>query len=222
MWIDITGLQNCPDAIALVDAATNVVQFLSYEGIFEATEGAAIGMTSTDMGVSEASTTSIGNTLQLAGSGTNYNDFVWGGASNVASHGNLNSFQYISSCPGDTDNDDLPNEWESLYFGGPTNATAYLDSDCDGLDNLSEYIAGTIPTSAVSCFTISAELSGTENQVAFQSVTNRAYNLYYRTSLTEGDWLIIQTNIPGNDDTIIISVTNELSPIFYRTRVVIP
>jgi hypothetical protein len=72
------GIQNgSPDGLALVDASSNVVQFLSYEGFFMATNGLANGLTSTDIGVSEASTNPVGNSLQLTGSGTVSTDFTW-------------------------------------------------------------------------------------------------------------------------------------------------
>jgi len=45
------GIQNgSPDGMALVNAAGVVVEFLSYEGTFAATDGPAAGMTSTDIG----------------------------------------------------------------------------------------------------------------------------------------------------------------------------
>ena len=73
-----TGMQNgAPDGIALVDASNNVVQFLSYEGVFTATDGAANGMTSENVGVSESSGTTVGHSLQLSGSGSTYADFIW-------------------------------------------------------------------------------------------------------------------------------------------------
>ncbi|UJH91350.1 hypothetical protein LZ575_00690 [Antarcticibacterium sp. 1MA-6-2] len=51
------GLQNgAPDGIALVKG-DEVIQFLSYEGEMVATAGAANGMTSTDIGVEEGSST---------------------------------------------------------------------------------------------------------------------------------------------------------------------
>jgi hypothetical protein len=51
------GLQNgSPDGIALLNGSS-VIQFLSYEGTFTATNGPAVGMTSTDIGVSESSGT---------------------------------------------------------------------------------------------------------------------------------------------------------------------
>lgn len=44
------GIQNgAPDGVALVDSSGAVVEFLSYEGVFAATNGPASGLTSTDM-----------------------------------------------------------------------------------------------------------------------------------------------------------------------------
>jgi hypothetical protein len=74
----ISGIQNgSPDGIALVDDQGSVVQFLSYEGSFTATNGPAAGLTSTSIGVSESSSTSIGFSLQLQGNGSSYADFTW-------------------------------------------------------------------------------------------------------------------------------------------------
>ena len=50
---------------------------MSYEGSFTAADGPAIGITSTDIGVSETSSTPIGESLQLGGTGTQYSDFTW-------------------------------------------------------------------------------------------------------------------------------------------------
>jgi hypothetical protein len=81
LWYIISsysGLQNgSPDGIALVDASNKVIQFLSYEGAFKATNGPAIGMTSTDIGIAQTSTETVGNSLQLIGRGTKYSDFTW-------------------------------------------------------------------------------------------------------------------------------------------------
>jgi len=71
------GIQNgTVDAIALVQGTT-VVQFLGYEGSFVATNGPAVGLTSTDIGVAEGGTAPIGTSLSLQGTGTTYEDFVW-------------------------------------------------------------------------------------------------------------------------------------------------
>ena len=72
------GIQNgSPDGVALVDASGAVVQFISYEGVLTATDGPAVGRTSTDIGVVEAGTTAVGDSLQLIGSGTTRSDFTW-------------------------------------------------------------------------------------------------------------------------------------------------
>ncbi len=49
------ALQNGPDGLALVNAQSRVVQFLSYEGTFRALDGPAQGLTSTNIAVQENS-----------------------------------------------------------------------------------------------------------------------------------------------------------------------
>jgi endonuclease I len=72
------SMQNgAPDGLALVDDLGLVVQFLSYEGPLVAGSGPAAGMTSEDVGVSESSSTPIGFSLQLGGTGSQYTDFSW-------------------------------------------------------------------------------------------------------------------------------------------------
>jgi uncharacterized protein len=76
----ISGIQNgAPDGVALVDAAGSVVQLLSYEGTLTATDGPAAGQTSTDIGVAEAGSTPLAQSLQLTGTGATYGDFTWTG-----------------------------------------------------------------------------------------------------------------------------------------------
>lgn len=62
----VNGIQNgSPDGIALIDASSHVVEFVSYEGVFTAANGPAAGMQSTDIGVSENGSGPIGESLQL-------------------------------------------------------------------------------------------------------------------------------------------------------------
>jgi hypothetical protein len=59
------GIQNGPnDGVALVNATGTVIELLSYEGVFTASNGPAAGMTSVNVGVSEISTTPVGSSLQ--------------------------------------------------------------------------------------------------------------------------------------------------------------
>jgi predicted extracellular nuclease len=98
----VNGIQNgSPDGIALVNASNVVVQFLSYEGAFAATNGVANGMMSTDIGVSEAGSEVAGQSLRLSGTGCNYEDFTWNSPA-TASFGAVNTGQTFSCAGGTT------------------------------------------------------------------------------------------------------------------------
>ncbi len=74
----MAGMQNgAPDGLCLADDTGAVVMFISYEGQITATGGVAQGMTSEDIGVSETSSTPVGESLQLGGTGSVYADFSW-------------------------------------------------------------------------------------------------------------------------------------------------
>jgi len=78
-YLEKSGIQNgAPDGLSL-DYNGSVIQFLSYEGDFIATEGPANGLLSVDIGVSESDATLEGQSLQLQGNGARYNHFSWFG-----------------------------------------------------------------------------------------------------------------------------------------------
>ncbi|MEV0157823.1 ExeM/NucH family extracellular endonuclease [Micromonospora sp. NPDC050686] len=62
------GIQNgSPDGVALVSPTGSVAEFLTYEGTFTAVGGPANGITGTDIGVTETTTTPVGHSLQKIG-----------------------------------------------------------------------------------------------------------------------------------------------------------
>jgi len=102
------GIQNgSPDGIALVDNNNSVVQFLSYEGRFTAAGGPAGGMTSMDIGVAEGSTTPAGFSLQLTGTGRDFEDFTWSAPSDD-SFGTVNTGQTFDTNGGGDGGGELP------------------------------------------------------------------------------------------------------------------
>ncbi|KAJ8606627.1 hypothetical protein CTAYLR_008383 [Chrysophaeum taylorii] len=95
--VSIEGLQNGPDGMALVDDWGALVEFISYEGSFEATGGAAKGVASTDIGVAEeSSSTSSLESVQRVGTGRASADFAWSGPS-LSSFCRQNDGQTISA-----------------------------------------------------------------------------------------------------------------------------
>jgi hypothetical protein len=77
----VSGIQNggangIGDGIALVDNNAQLIQFLSYEGAFQANDGAALGIFSENIPIIENGSP-IGKSLQLTSSGNNFHDFEW-------------------------------------------------------------------------------------------------------------------------------------------------
>jgi len=88
----VSGIQNgSPDGIALVDNLSQLVQFISYEGDFVASTGAAAGVRSENISVVENSNTPENWSLQLVGFGSKYSDFSW--SSGEQSSGSINYLQ---------------------------------------------------------------------------------------------------------------------------------
>lgn len=77
LFFALSGIQNGPDGMALVSGSGTVIEFLSYEGSFFATDGAAAGMESVDVGVFEDPGSDPTRSLQLTGSGSNAAAFIW-------------------------------------------------------------------------------------------------------------------------------------------------
>jgi DNA/RNA endonuclease G (NUC1)/uncharacterized protein YjdB len=71
----VNGIQNGdPDGMALVDSAGSVIEFISYEGTFTATNGPAVGMVSRDIGVREAGSEPLGLSIRRNSAGTWFTD----------------------------------------------------------------------------------------------------------------------------------------------------
>ncbi len=94
------GIQNGePDGLAIDYQGTLIPgQFVSYEGTFEAMDGPANSVLSTDIGVVEGSTTQIGESLQLLGTGSVYSDFAWQEPASETP-GELNNSQTFGGTP---------------------------------------------------------------------------------------------------------------------------
>lgn len=129
----------------------------------------------------------------------------------------------VSGNSGDADADGIPDAWESLYFGGATNALPEGDLDGDGSDNLTEYIAGTLPNDANSVFKVtthSAPVSGNSPFiVTWNPVEGRVYNVSWNTDLLFGSFTNISGDLPYPAGSYTDSVERASPPNFYRIDV---
>jgi hypothetical protein len=108
--------------------------------------------------------------------------------------------------------------------GLPTDGSAdYLDADGDRLNNWQEWIAGTIPTNALSALRMlnpTKDASGVT--VRWQSVNNRTYFLERATNLgAQPPFSILPINIPGQAGETSFTDSNAIGagPLFYRVGV---
>jgi hypothetical protein len=121
--------------------------------------------------------------------------------------------------------DGIPNWWKLQYGFDPFDpAVADADRDHDGVSNRQEYLAGTNPTNAASCFTITRlALTNRDVRVFWSAVGGKSYVLQTNSALGAvfSDASPVIT-MPGTGET----VTNYLDPRaatnsparFYRIR----
>lgn len=138
-------------------------------------------------------------------------------------HDNVQLQGWVDLAPNnDVDSDGLPNDWETLYFGDTTSGVPTADSDTDAMDNVSEFVAGTVPTNPLSIFEAEAFWTNLSGTVRFNSITNRVYGLYYKTNLFDAFWLPWLTNIPGSNATMSIVVTDRPDRSYFKPGVRLP
>jgi DNA/RNA endonuclease G (NUC1) len=145
----VNGIQNGnPDGIALVNAAGQVVEFLSYGGTITAANGPAAGQTSTDIGITEGSGTPIGHSLERNGDGgwsagpnsfrsCNTNEFPTAVASVTVSPAAATivrgSSQQFTATAYDASGEPLPNVTLSWQSSAPTIAQVNTSGVATGL-----------------------------------------------------------------------------------------
>jgi len=124
----------------------------------------------------------------------------------------------------DIDNDGLPDSWELAQSGTYTGMIANADSDGDSFDNLSEYVAGTVPTNRLSVPAVDSvrRTSGGSASIWFGTVTGRMYRVEWTPSLTSISWLPMSTNLVTGDggmQSLVDSDSALLTNRYYRLSV---
>jgi uncharacterized protein len=197
------SVQNgAPDAVALVDNNGNVVQFLSYEGTFTATNGPAAGLTSTDIGVAETATTPVGLSLQLTGTSNTAGDFTWALAPATATAGAANNNQSFTGGSGGTSPGTLSIDDPTVVEGddGTTNLvfTVTRSGGSDGAVSAQFDIVGGTFTFA----DLSGPMSGTVNFADGQTTATITYAVNGDTAIEPDETIALRLSNPTGGVTI--------------------
>jgi hypothetical protein len=121
-------------------------------------------------------------------------------------------------------NDGIPDSWRLRYFGTVDNLLSQADADADGdgATNWEEYVAGTDPTDAKSCLTVSSQPAAAQSTlnsvIRWPSVAGKSYFIERSTSLFAPNWIPVSTNIGSGTDMEYQDATGG-NVRFYRVRV---
>ena len=160
VWTGMSnGIQNgSADGLVVSYNGTVVAQgLLSYEGTMTASDGVANGLTSTDVGVSEASE-AAGQSLQLTGSGSAFDAFTWAGPS-AESPGAVNAGQTIAAGGSITIGSDIGSGTATFAGGITLNGDVSMTAASGGTTEFSGVVSGTGGIDKVGAGTV--VLSGT-------------------------------------------------------------
>lgn len=206
----IAGIQNGnPDGFALVVGGA-VTRFISYGGSFTATSGAANGLASTNIGVSQATTEVAGQAaLGLTGGPT---PFTWVKFTGIPhSPDQPNSGQTFTTPP----------QPQGIAIDDLV-VTFIADSDGDGYTDPDEFVFGTDPQDADSRFVLTfTQQSATMARLSFSTLTGRSYTIEGSTDLIT--WTDIATYL-GTGTAVVADLprgTGETTK-FYRIRATLP
>ena len=122
-------------------------------------------------------------------------------------------------------NDGIPDAWRLKYFGSTstnTSSCATGDPDHDGVNNLNEFLSGTIPTNGTSVFKLTAQNpAATPNAVALSSANGIVYRVLACDDLSAGNWDILADQVVGSGTNILFAdpAASTSAKRFYRAQV---
>ena len=218
--LPVNGLQNGDrDGLAIVNmSSSEVLQLLSYEGTFTAGSGAAAGMTSTSIGVSQNAEPVGTGSLGLTGTGGVASDFTWSKFSGPYTMGAPNEGQTFEAPV-------LPSQGIAIdnlavtflvsdHDGDGVADAVDPDDDNDGQPDEDELAFGTDPLDAGEKFvTMLSGVPGESATLSFAGATGITYVVESSDDLVE--WIELSSH-PGNGGTMAVPLPVGEGARFFR------
>ncbi|MDA3926697.1 MAG: hypothetical protein PF904_18580, partial [Kiritimatiellae bacterium] len=114
----------------------------------------------------------------------------------------------------------VPEIWLSSFGLTPTDSTAMIDIDGDGLLTWEEFYAGTSPIDADSVFKITENaMEGGQMQLHWKAVAGKTYSIEFKSELTDAEWTMIKSRIPGVEPQCSWSIPVSDNKGFFRIKV---
>ena len=136
----------------------------------------------------------------------------------VKTGGRLNLLKIV-----DTNTNELPDWWETDYFT-TLGASPTADPDGDGMNNLQEFLAGTLPDDAASRLAILQSGFGPPSDyvLTFASVSGIVYRVEINDTLAPDSWTASGPDLTGTGGIlqVIDSEANKPANRYYRVRVI--
>ena len=123
----------------------------------------------------------------------------------------------------DNDGDGIPDWWMIEYFRHPTGQAGDLsrtqdDADGDGMNNLQEFLAGTIPTdpNSLLALSVATDASGNNLFLGWNAVPGKNYQVLSATNLSNPVWQVFPVNIGVNGSQRYFNVPVADSQRYFR------
>ena len=120
--------------------------------------------------------------------------YVYDGAGNLV--------RQIRTTFTDSDSDGMDDSWESAYFGD-TSRDGAGDFDNDGVTDLAEFMAGTLPNDANSKLAVTQTIlaTGVSFTIQWASVPGKSYRVQYNDSLDPQGWKNLGGDVTASGST---------------------
>lgn len=123
----------------------------------------------------------------------------------------------------DSDNDGMADSWETTYFGN-LSRNGQGDFDGDGLSDLAEFLAGTLPNNPGSVLRMERTVTNNlvQTTVSWLSVSGKVYRVQYKNSLADPGWndLAGDVTATGSSASKTDTTSTGQPQRFYRVEVV--